>query len=108
MRTEQILRLNAQHLRPDTCLVRHYAHFFFHLRRVDHDDGVPRAAVEERAVRTLARALLTSDAEDGIDLNAAEWWVIFVGNPEHAVFHRTVLHAGWRARTAGAALGNNG
>src|SRR5690348_10925557 len=35
----------------------HDADFFFHLSGVHHGDGIPGAAVEEGAVRTLAGAL---------------------------------------------------
>src|SRR5579859_6235851 len=43
----------------------------FHLGGGDHFDGVPGAAVEERSVRTLTRALLAADAELRVHHNAA-------------------------------------
>src|SRR5438445_3617596 len=44
----------------------------FDLLGRDHFDGVPRAAVEEGAVRPLARALLAADTGGGVHFNAAE------------------------------------
>ena len=75
-------------------LDRHGPDFFFYFYGVDHHNGIPRAAVEETAVRSFADTLFASDAEDGIDLDAAEWRMVFVGHPEHAVFHRAVFDAG--------------
>ena len=81
--------------------------FFFHFRRFHHDDGIPGAAVEETAVGAFAEALLTTDAKNGINLNAAEGRIILVGDPEHAVFDGAILDAGGRASAAGAALGDD-
>src|SRR5205807_9985811 len=64
--------------------------------------------VEETAIGTFADALLASDAEDGIDRDSAKRRRVFVGNPEHAIFHRTVFHAGGRAGASGTALGDDG
>jgi hypothetical protein len=89
-------------------LVRHGADFFFDFDGVHHDDGVPRAAIEEAAVGALAKALFAADAEDGINLDAAEGRIVLVGNPEHAVFDRAVFDAGGRAGAAGAAFGDDG
>src|SRR4051812_5234711 len=89
-------------------LQRHHADFLLHFRSVDHDDGVPRTAVEEGAVRAFAGALLAADAEDGIDLYASERRMILVRHPEHAVFDGAIFHAGGRAGAARAALGDNG
>src|SRR5882762_4944461 len=88
--------------------IRHWADFFFNFGDIDHDDGVPRAAIQEAAVRTLAEALLAPNALDGINLDAPERRIVLVRHPEHAIFHRTVLHAGRRPRAAGTALRNNG
>ena len=52
-------------VRAESSLDRHRPDFFFHFRGVDHDDGVPGAAVEEGSVGALAQALLAADAEDG-------------------------------------------
>ena len=87
--------------------VRHGADFFFDFGGIDHDDGVPRAAIQETAVRAFAEALLAADAKNRIDLDAPERRIVLVRHPEHAVFHGTVLDAGRRARAAGAALGDN-
>lgn len=89
-------------------LVAHRANFLFHFRNVDHDDCVPRASVQESSLGTLAEAFLAADAEDGVDLDAAERWMIIIRNPEHAIFDRTILYAGGRPRAAGAALGDDG
>ena len=86
----------------------HHADFFFHLSGVHHGDGIPGAAVEEGAVRTLAGALIAADAQDGIHLDAAEGRVVLIRHPEHAVFHRAVFDAGGRTGATGAALGDNG
>src|SRR5216684_716677 len=88
--------------------VRHRADFFFHFGDIHHDDGVPGAAIEEAAVGAFAEALLAADALERVNLDAAERRIVFVGHPEHAIFHRAVLHAGWRPGAAGAALGNHG
>src|SRR5437868_1353756 len=86
---------------------RHHANFFFHLNRVHHHDRVPRTAVEEASVRAFAEALLASDTKNRVDLDSAEWWMVFVRNPEHAIFHGAIFHAGRRTRAPGAALGND-
>src|SRR5229473_829021 len=88
--------------------VRHRADFFFHFGDIHHDDGVPRAAIEKAAVGTFAEALLAADALDGVNLDAPERRIVLVRNPEHAILHRTVLHAGRRPRATRAALGNHG
>src|SRR6185437_15162921 len=86
--------------------VGHDADFFFHLDGIYHGDGVPRTAVEERAVRALAGALLAADAQDRVHLDAAVRRVILIGHPEHAVFHRAVFHASGRTGATGATLGD--
>ena len=88
--------------------IRHGADFFFHFGDIHHDDGVPRAAIEEAAVGAFAEAFLAADALDGVNLDAPERRIVLVRHPEHTVFHRAVLDAGRRARAAGAALGNDG
>ncbi len=72
----------------------------------DHLNGVPRAAIQKSAVRALADAFLAADAEVRIDLDAPEWRVIFVGHPEHTRFNWTILDAGRRTGTPGAAVGS--
>jgi hypothetical protein len=59
-----------------------------------HFDGVPGTAVEKRAVGTFADALLTTNAEIRINLDAPEGWVIFIGHPEHTRLDGTILDTG--------------
>lgn len=73
----------------------------------NHLDSVPGAAVEERSIRAFADAFLAADAEIGINLYAPERRVIFIRDPEHAGFNRTIFDAGWRACTARAAVGRD-
>src|ERR1700691_2140528 len=80
----------------------------FHFFDGDHFDGVPRAAVQEGAVRPFADALLAADAQHGIHLDVAEGRMILVGDPIHAVGHRAIRHAGGRAGAARAAFGDDG
>src|ERR1022692_3491942 len=51
----------------------------------NHFDGIPRAAVQEGAVRPLAGALLAANAEHGVHVDAAEGRMILVGHPIHAI-----------------------
>ena len=88
-------------------LNRHNPDFFFDVGGFDHGDGVPGAAIEETAFGAFADAFLAADTEDRIDLDAAEGWMVFVGDPEHAVFDGAIFHAGRRAGTASAALGDD-
>src|SRR6266849_6336191 len=62
--------------------------------------------IQEGAVRTFTEALLAPDALDGVNLDASERRIILVRHPEHAVFHRAVLHASRRSRATRAALGD--
>src|SRR5580692_8342557 len=87
--------------------VRHRADFLFDFDGVDHDDGVPRAAIEEAAVRALAETLLAADAENGIDLDAAEGRIVLVGHPKHTVFDRAIFDTCGRPGAAGAAFGDH-
>jgi len=75
-------------------LVGHRPDFFFHFRNVHHDNRVPRASVEEGSLWTLTEALLTSDAEERVYLDAAVRWMIVIRDPKHAIFHRAILYAG--------------
>ena len=85
----------------------HDADFFFDIGSLDHGDRVPGAAVEEAAIRPFADALLAANAEDRVHLNAAKRWMVFVRHPEHAIFNRTIFHAGRRSGATGAALGDD-
>jgi len=60
----------------------------------NHFDSVPGTTIQESAVRTFADALLATNAEIRINLNAAEGWVIFVGHPEHTRLDGTILDTG--------------
>src|SRR4029077_10106204 len=71
-------------------------------------DRVPGAAVEEAAVGAFAQALLAADTKDGVDGDATERRMIFVGYPEHAIFHRAVFDACGRTSASGAAFGDHG
>src|SRR5579862_269514 len=70
---------------------RHGPDFFFHLSGLDHGDCVPRTTIKKRSIRPLAGAFLATDAENRIHLNPPEWRMVFIGNPEHAVFNRAVF-----------------
>src|ERR1700757_1317911 len=99
---------SAPSLHKPRGLVGHRADFFFHHRGVDHDDSVPRAAVEESSLRTFTEALLTSDAEKRVYFDAAVRRMIVIRYPKHAIFHRAVLDAGRRSRAARTALSDDG
>ena len=43
-------------------LIRHHTDFFLDFAGIEHDNSVPRAAIEETAVGSLARAFLAADA----------------------------------------------
>jgi ketosteroid isomerase-like protein len=89
-------------------LVRHWADFFFDFGNVDHDNCIPWAAIEESALRAFTDALFAADTEYGIDFDAAEWRMVRVFDPKHAVFDGAVFHAGGRTSATGAALSNYG
>src|ERR1019366_4908103 len=71
----------------------------------NHFDGIPRAAVQEGAVRPLAGALLAANAEHGVHVDAAEGRMILVGHPIHAIGDGAIRHAGRRTGATGAAFG---
>src|ERR1017187_7460798 len=95
----------------------------------NHFDGIPRAAVQEGAVRPPAGALLAADAEHGVHVDAAEGRMILVGHPDaehgvhvdaaegrrilvghpiHAIGDGAIRHAGRRTGATGAAFGDDG
>ena len=100
----QLTRQDSQRLLSN----RHHAHFFFHLSRLNHNDGIPRATVEEAAIWPFAEAFLAADTKQRIDLDAPKGRMVFIRHPEHTVFDGTILDAGWRAGTTRAALGDDG
>jgi hypothetical protein len=69
-----------------------------------HLNRVPWTAIEKGAVGSFANAFLTADAEIGINFDAAKGRMIFVGDPEHAGFNRTIFDASRRPRTPRAAV----
>src|SRR5438034_7066296 len=73
----------------------------FDLLGRDHFDGVPRAAVEEGAVRPLARALLAADRSVGVHFSAVEGRRVWGADPVRAVRAWAVGGAGGRG-SAGA------
>ena len=86
----------------------HCANFFLNLTRIDHDDRIPGATVEEASIWSLAGAFLAADAKDRIHLDSPEGRVVFVWNPEHAVFDRAVFDAGGRPGTTRTTFGDDG
>src|SRR5262249_18896729 len=86
----------------------HRPNGLFHFCRIHHDDGVPRTAIQEAAVRSFADTLLATDTQNRIHLDAAERRMVFVWNPEHAVFHRAVFDARRRSSTTRAAFRDHG
>src|ERR1017187_7962518 len=80
----------------------------FHFLGGDHFDGVPRAAIQEGAVRPLAGALLAADAEHGVHLDAAGGRMLLVGHPIQAIGDRAIRHTSRRTGAARAAFGDNG
>ena len=74
----------------------------------NHVNRIPGATVQESSIGSLARTLLTSNTEIGIDFDTAERRVILVRDPEHTGFDGTVFDASWRACASGAAVSSNG
>ena len=72
-----------------------------------HLDRIPGTAVEKCAVGTFTDALLAANAKVRVNFDSSEWWMIFVGHPEHARFDGTIFNASRRARAAGAAVGSD-
>ncbi len=68
---------------------------------------IPGTAIKKCAIRSFADAFLAADAEIGIYFDAAEWWMILVGYPEHARFDRAILDACRRTSTTSAAVGSD-
>src|SRR5882724_3194328 len=90
-----------------TLLIRHGPNYFFHLANIHHDDGVPRASIQETSVRPLAHAFLPPDAEDWVHLDAAKRQMILIRHPKHAIFHRAIFHTCGRTRATRAAFGDH-
>src|SRR5436190_23140665 len=79
----------------------------FHFFDGHHFDSVPRAAVEEGAIGTLADALLAADAEHWVDFDMAERRMVLIRHPVHAVGDGAIGYAGGRAGAAGTAFGDD-
>src|SRR5262249_4081586 len=88
-------------------LVRHCANGFFHYSRIHHHDRVPWTAIQKTAVWAFADALLATDTQNRIHLNAAKREMILVRHPEHTILNRTVFNTGWRSCTSRTALPND-
>ncbi len=73
-----------------------------------HLDGVPRTAVQKRAIWSFADAFLAADAKIWIHLDASEWRMIFIRHPEHTGFNGAILDARRRSGATGAAIRRNG
>ncbi len=69
------------------------AEAFLDLLDRDHLDGGPGAAVEERAVRTVACTLLAANAQVRVNFDPSERRIVLVGNPVHAVFDGAIGYA---------------
>src|ERR1700694_2250103 len=65
----------------------------FKLGKWHHVNGVPRAAFQKRAVGAFAGAKFATDAEQGIDDNAAKGRLVFGRSPKHAIRDRGILDA---------------
>lgn len=74
----------------------------------NHLNCIPRASVEKSAFRPLAYAFLATDAKVRVYLYAAKGRMVFIWNPEHACFDRTILNAGRGTCTASATIRSNG
>src|ERR1017187_6871665 len=99
MSRAMVIGRSDRHFEADANLHLFYSYHFY---------GVPGAAVQERAIGTLAGAFLAADAEDGIHLDTAERQMIFIGHPVHAIRHRAIGHAGRRSGAPRAAFGDDG
>jgi len=74
------------------------------LRQRHHVNRIPRAAFQERAIRTLTGTEFAPDAKQGIDDNTPKRRMILVRRPIHAVGNRAVLDTCWRPCATRAAF----
>jgi hypothetical protein len=72
-----------------------------------HFDRIPGTAVKECSIRSLTDALLATNAKIWVYFDAPEWRMIFIRNPEHAGFDRTVFDASRRSRATGTTVGRD-
>jgi hypothetical protein len=82
--------------------IRHRAVRALKFRQGHHIDRVPRASFQKCAIRPLAGAQFASNAQNRIHHDLAERWMLLIRHPEHAIRHRTILHARRRPRTTRA------
>ena len=82
-----------------TCLPGKGAETGFNLIKIHHVNRVPGASVQKGILGPLADAQLTADAKQRVDFNPPQSWRFGIGDPHHAVLHRTVVNAGRRSGT---------
>jgi hypothetical protein len=80
----------------------------FPLRRRNHDDGIPRATIEEGALRPAAQALPAADALERVDDNVLQGICPLVAHQDHAFLDRAVWLADWGPSATGACFGDDG
>jgi len=71
----------------------HLSHDRFNLFGGDHLNSIPGATIEKGPVGPFAGALLAANTEKGIDLDVTKGRMIFIGDPEHTIFHWTIGNA---------------
>src|SRR5438477_75911 len=76
--------------------VRHGADFFFHFGDIHHDDGVPRAAIEEAAVCAFAEAFLAARAKRPVE-QLPVWLFPRVFHPVGACYNARASDSSWPA-----------
>ena len=74
------------------------------LRQRNQVNRIPRAAFQKSPIRPLARTQFASDAQKRIHNNPPHRRMIRIRSPEHAIFHRAIIHARRRSRASRAAL----
>jgi biotin carboxyl carrier protein len=111
VRVQEQARLTAEAIdagRRSKTLIGQLAVDGFPLFRAHHVNRVPRAAFQERALRSLAGAQLAANAKQRVNADDSERVMRRVGHPVHAVFDGAVVHAGGRTRAASAAFVDDG
>jgi hypothetical protein len=89
---------------PREILKRHYPILPLKLRQGHHINRIPRTSFQKRPIRPLAGTKLAPNAQKRINQNPPKRWVIRIRHPEHAIPHRTILHASRRPRAPSAHL----
>src|SRR5207244_1291299 len=75
--------------------------------RLRQQPALTAKPIQESALRALADALLASDAQDWVHLDASEGRMVLVRHPEHAVHNWTILYARRRSRASRAAFSDH-